>query len=175
MMQKSLAVAVVTSALIIAAALVYHGRQLAEVSRRLDGMEQRTTRLDNRLDQFSRELPTLVGQAGNNAGREAVHGMVEEAVQMPLNWLKGRRVPTSANAPRRVSSVEHFEDSATGPAIPWVQLNIRQPVVTVEILPNLKEVPAIPWLPINGMNQTSSRTNDTGAGLFEPAQGAKPK
>ena len=40
-MQKPLAIAAVMGALIIAVALVYHGRQLAEVSRRLEAMEQR--------------------------------------------------------------------------------------------------------------------------------------
>ena len=100
-MKRPISIAVVLGAVIIAIALVYHGRQLAEVSRRLGAMEQRTSGLDSRLEKFSSELPTLVEQAGNNAGRQAVHGMVDEVVQMPLNWLRPKLASATSSVLKR--------------------------------------------------------------------------
>ena len=145
MTQKPLAIAAVLGALIIAVALVYHGRQLAEVSRRLEAMEQRTTGLDTRLEKFSSELPVLVGQAGNNAGRQAVHGVVEELVQMPLNWFRPKLTPGASNATSNAVLPSPTRDSTADQGTPWIRFDIREPVVTIEILPNLKEVPAVPW------------------------------
>ena len=172
-MQRSMALSAVLGAVIIAVALVYHGRQLAEVSRRLEAMEQRTTGLDSRLEQFSSELPTLVEQAGNNAGRQAVHGMVDEVVQMPLNWLRPRVAPATSNILKQTA----WAPRTNGPVIdlggPWVRFDIRDPVVKIEILPNLKEVPAIPWSANEGRNQPATQTNQ--AGSSEPPAMPSPK
>jgi len=175
MRPTSLGIATVLGALIIATALVYHGRQLAEVSRRLEGMEQRTTGLDRRLEEFSSELPSLVEQAGNNAGRQAVHGMVEEAVQMPLNWLRRKPATGASNALSQVSSPAHSSGLTADQGTPWVQFDIRDPVIKIEILPKLKEVSAIPWLPFDGGKQPSLKTNHTGNAVIEAVPITEPK
>ena len=71
-MQRSISIAAVLGAVIIAVALVYHGRQLAEVSRRLEAMERRTTGLDSRLEQ-------LMGHAARG-GRLPVNSRHHQAV-----------------------------------------------------------------------------------------------
>jgi hypothetical protein len=154
-----LAIAVLLGALIIAVALVYHGQQLSEVSRRLQAMEQRATGLDSRLDQFSRDLPDLVGQAGNRAGRQAVHGMVDEAVQMPLNWLETKVGPGAKNALKQLASPLPSGDATRNPGPAWVQFDIRHPVINVQIFPHLQEVPAVPWLSNLCRNLLSPQTN----------------
>lgn len=174
-MQKPLAIAAILGALIIAVALVYHGRQLAEVSRRLEAMEQRTTGLDTRLEKFSSELPALVGQAGNNAGRQAVHGVVEELVQMPLNWFRPKLTPGASNATSNAVSSSPSRNSTADQGAPWIRFDIREPVVKIEILPNLKEVPAIPWLPMGGMKQPSPQTNHAGSTVVQRKPGAEAK
>jgi hypothetical protein len=184
MMQKPIAIAAVLGALIIAAALVYHGRQLAEVSRRLGAMEQRTTDLDGRLEKFSSELPALVGQAGNNAGREAVHGMVDEVVQMPLRWLRLKPTTGATNANAQTVSPPRSSSANADEGAPWVRFDIREPVIKIEILPNLKEVPAIPWPASGGRNPPPVRTNAAGssglgptpdAGAKQPERGSEEK
>ena len=174
-MQKSLAIAAVMGAVIIAVALVYHGRQLAEVSRRLEAMEQRTTSLDSRLEKFSTDLPILVGQAGNNAGRQAVHGVVDELVQMPLNWLRPRPTAGTSNAAGDAGSSAAARDVAVDQGTPWIRFDIRKPVVKIEILPNLKDVTAIPPLPVDGIRQLLLQTNDAGNAAVQskPDAGAK--
>ena len=87
MTQKLTAIAVIGAALIIALALVYHGRELAKLSSQLASLEQRNRELDLRLQTFSAELPAVIEQAGRNAGQQAVHGIVEEAILKPLSWL----------------------------------------------------------------------------------------
>lgn len=175
MMQKSIAIAAVLGALIIAAALVYHGRQLAEVSRRLQAMEQRTTGLDSRLEKFSSELPTLVEQAGNNAGREAVHGMVDEVVQMPLKWLRPRPATGATNAITPTVSSPRSSGATADEGAPWVRFDIRDPVIKIEILPNLKEVPAIPWPPNGGGKAPPVQTNAAGSSGLGPTPDAEAK
>ena len=174
-MQKPLAIAAVMGALIIAVALVYQGRQLAEVSRRLEAMEQRTTSLDSRLERFSTELPVLVGQAGNNAGRQAVHGVVDELVQMPLNWLRPRPASGTSNAVGGAVSSASSRDATADPGTAWIRFDIREPVVKIEILPNLKEVTAIPVLPIDGLRQSLLQTNDAGSAVIQPKPDAGAK
>jgi hypothetical protein len=175
MTQKPLAIAALLGALIIAAALVYHGRQLAEVSRRLEAMEQRTTGLDSRLDRFSSELPVLVGQAGNNAGRQAVHGAVDELIQMPRNWLNSKLTSGGSAATNNAVLPSSSRDSTADQGTPWIRFDIREPVVTIQILPNLKEVPAIPWLPTDGMKQPSPQTNHAGSTVVPPKLGTEAK
>lgn len=87
MTQKLTAIAAIGAALIIALALVYHGRELAKLSSQLTSLEQRNRELDLRLQTFSAELPAVIEQAGRNAGQQAVHGIFEEAVLKPLSWL----------------------------------------------------------------------------------------
>jgi len=158
MMQRSVAIAIILGALIIAAALVFHGRQLAEVSRRLEAMDQRTTTLDARLAELSRQLPTLIQQAGKNAGRQAVHGMVEEALQMPLNWLRSKPVLGKSNILERIVSFPHASEG-TADQGPSVRFDIREPVVKIEILPKLKTIPSISWPPIGDKTQASTQTD----------------
>ena len=162
-MQKPIAIAAVLGALIIAAALLYHGRQLSEVSRRLEAMEQRTTDLDGRLEKFSSELPALVGQAGNNAGREAVHGIVDEIIQTPLRWFRPRPATGTTNANAHSVSPRRSNGAVADEGAPWVRFDIREPVIKIEILPNLKEVPAIPWLPIGAREPAPAQTNAAGS------------
>jgi hypothetical protein len=175
MMQKPIAIAAVLGALIIAAALVYHGRQLAEVSRRLEAMEHRTTDLNGRLEKFSSELPTLVGQAGNNAGREAVHGMVDEVVQMPLKWLRSKPATGGSNASTHTVSPPRSGGATADEGAPWVRFNIREPVIKIEILPNLKEVPAIPWPSDDGRKRLLVQTNAPGSSGLGPTPDAEAK
>ena len=172
-MQRSVSIAAVLGAVIIAVALVYHGRQLAEVSRRLEAMEQRTTGLDSRLEQFSSDLPTLVEQAGNNAGRQAVHGMVDEVVQMPLNWLRPRLAPATSNILAQTAWASHTNGPVIDLGGPWVRFDIRDPVIKIEILPNLKEVPAMPWPLKDDQKQAVAHTNK--AASSEPPAMASPK
>jgi hypothetical protein len=181
MTQRSLAIAIVLGALIIAAALVYHGRQLAEVSRRVEAMEQRTTDLDSRLEKFSGELPALVEQAGDNAGRQAVHGMVEEVVQMPLNWLRPRPALGTSNAPKQTE----FASDTNGPIADQGPLGIRfdihKPAVTfktevkIEVLPNFKEVPALLWPSNDGGQQELTQPNHAGSSEPAPTPGLEAK
>jgi len=158
----------VVGAVIIAVALVYHGRQLVEVSRRLEALEQRSTGLDSRLEQFSSELPSLVEQAGNNAGRQAVHGMVDEVVQMPLNWLRPRLAPATSNLLRQTTWAPHTNGPVIDLGGPWVRLDIRDPVIKIEILPNLKEVPAISWLATELGERVAPQTNHAGSSVLGP-------
>ncbi len=181
MMQRSIAIGAVLGALIIAAALVYHGRQLAEVSRRLQAMEQRTTGLDRRLEKFSSDLPTLVEQAGHNAGREAVRGMAEEIIQTPLNWLKPRLAPSKNNAPRPNVSSAHTNPPTTAQGTSGISFDIREPVVTfktdvkIELLPNLKEVPSVSWASDDGEKQALTQNNHTGSSELSPTPGPTAK
>jgi hypothetical protein len=181
MMQRSLAIAAVLGAVIIAVALVYHGRQLAEVSRRLQAMEQRTSGLDSRLEKFSSELPTLVEQAGHNAGRQAVHGMVEEVVQIPLNWLRPKLALGASNAPKQTVSASHTNGPITDQGTLGIRFDIHKPVVTlqtevkVEILPNLKEVPTLLWPSNDGRQQALTQTNHAGSSELGPTPGPKAK
>ncbi len=177
-MQRPIAIAAILGALIIAAALVYHGRQLSEVSRRLEALEQRTSELDGRLDKFSSDLPALVGQAGNHAGREAVHGIVDEVIQLPLEWLRPKAATGATNAHAPSVSPPSSSGAAGDEGAPWVRFDIREPVIKIEILPNLKEVPAVPWLPIGAREPTRVQTNaagNSGVGPRPAAEGKTPK
>ena len=170
-----MSIAVVLGAAIIAVALVYHGRQLAEVSRRLEAMEQRTTGLDSRLEKFSTELPGLVEQAGNNAGRQAVHGMVDEVVQMPLNWLRPTLAPARSNIVKQSASIPHTNGPVIELGAPWVRFDIRNPVIKIEILPNLKTVPAMPWPAVEGGKQANASTNHAASSDLDAIPDAKAK
>jgi len=175
MTQRSLAIAAVLGALIIAAALIYHARQVAEVTRRLEAMEQRTTGLDSRLEKFSSELPSLVEQAGNNAGRQAVRGMVQEVVEMPLKWLAPKPASGASNDVRNAVSSLRSSVPAADQGGSWVRFDIQEPVIKIEVLPNLKEVPAIPWLPTESSKRTSPETNQARSAAAARPSGAEAK
>lgn len=172
-MQKLLAITVLVGGLAIAVALVYHGRQLAAVSHRLEAMEQRTTDLNRRLEKFSADLPAVAAQAGNNAGRQAVQGAVDELVQIPMNMLKRKPTVGGSNATSHAVVPIPFADSLTNPGGSWIRFDIREPVVNIEILPNLKEIPAIPWLPTGDLKLSASKSNKTAKVLAQPKPAAK--
>ena len=143
-MQRPLAIAAVLGASMIAAALVYHARQLAQVSLRLEAMEQGTSVLDSRLEKFSGDLPVLVEQAANNAGRQAIHGMVDEVVQMPLSWLGAQANPGANGTLERGAWLYTPSGTSIERGAPWVRFDIPNPVINIEILPNLREMSASP-------------------------------
>ena len=174
-MQKSLAIAVVLGASIIAAALLYHGQQLAEVSIRLAAMEKRTNGLDKRLGQFSDELPHLVEKAGNNAGRQAVHGIVDEVAHLPSKLLGRSRSSATGSKNAPSSSPGQSNNLTEDQELPPLQLDIRDPVINISILPNLKEVPAIPWpMPFSKEPQPSPDSSADRKSEVEPeASGAR--
>lgn len=161
--QKWLAIAAVAGALIIAAALVYHGRQLGIVSERLVAMEQRTAELDLRLGQFSTALPGMVEQAGRNAGREAVHGVVEEVFEKPLSWLKSTPAQGVSNVLQRSGSFLGTNGFVLDPGAPIIRFDISKPVVRIEVLPNLKSVSTSP-MPSGGNSGSESASTNHDAG-----------
>jgi len=145
-MQKLTASALILGALLIAAALVYHGRQLALVAGQLATLEQRTGALDQRLNTFSEELPTLVGEAGKEAGRQAVHGVIEEAVQKPMNRVRTQLGFGTATASTNATGTPPGETGLLpGGSLPWIRFDIPDPVINIDIQTNLKEWPELPW------------------------------
>ena len=115
-MQKNIPLALVMGALIIGVALVYHARQLVELTAQLQATQQQMASLDTSLQDFASDLPKLIEDAGRNAGRQAVHGMAEEAVQMPLNWLNSTRFKSASDALRRILAAPNIEP--TNNAVP---------------------------------------------------------
>jgi len=174
-MQKSMPIAIILGALIIAAALVYHGHQLTKVSRRLQAMEQRTSELDNRLDMLSNNLPTLIAQAGNSAGRQVVHGMVEEAVQMPLRLLRPTSETGKSNALERAASLLQSGRAILDQGAPWVRFDIPKPVIKIEILPNLKEIPGLAWPSNLDIKQPISPSNNEARSESSPLTAGEEK
>jgi hypothetical protein len=106
-MQKYIALALVIGALIIGAALVYHGQKLEQLSAQLQATQKQVSTLDTNLQCFAQELPDIIGEAGKNAGRQVVHGMAEEAIEMPLNWLKSTPLKGVTAGLRHVLSPAH--------------------------------------------------------------------
>jgi hypothetical protein len=157
--KSSLSIAIVAGALIIAAALCYHGRELAKVSNRLAALEQRSTGLEHRLDRFSSDLPTLVGEAGKDAGRRAFHGVVEEVFQNPLNWFRPAQAQGASNNLQQAISEAHVDGSLTNLGLPWIRFDIPNTVINVQILPQVKELPMFPRLLGDRKKQPSTGTN----------------
>jgi hypothetical protein len=196
-MQKSIALALVTGALIISAALVYHGHQLLQLSAQLQTTQKQMATLDTNLQSFAAQLPSLIGEAGKNAGRQAVHGMAEEAVEMPLNWLRsiplkataaGLRRFLSAAAPAAAAtnrdesgpgttarSPAAADAGSTGKGEPVIQFNLPQPVVNIHILSNLKELPAWPSLSRDSHDQPVAPTNHDQGQMNKPTPPAAPQ
>jgi len=196
-MQKSIALALVAGALIISAALVYHGHQLLQLSAQLQTTQRQMATLDTNLQSFAAQLPNLIGEAGKNAGRQAVHGMAEEAVEMPLNWLKstlpkattaGLRSLLPAAAPAAAAtnrdpfgpgttarSPAAADAGPTGKGEPVIQFNVPQPVVNIHILSNLKELPA--WSSFSrDSHETSGTATNHGQGqVNKPTLPAAPR
>jgi hypothetical protein len=126
-------------------------------------MEQRTAELDLRLGQFSAELPGMVEQAGRNAGREAVHGVVEEVFEKPLNWLKSTPAQGVSNVLRRSVSLLGTNGFVLDPGASIIRFDISKPVVKIEVLPNLKSVSTSP-MPSSGNGGSGSAATNHDAG-----------
>jgi hypothetical protein len=124
-MQNNIALALVIGALIIGAALVYHGQKLEQLSAHLEATQKQISTLDTNLQYFAQELPDIIGEAGENAGRQAVHGMAEEAFQMPLNWLKSTPLKGAAAGLRRVLSPADAGADTTNQIVPLAPTPIR--------------------------------------------------
>jgi hypothetical protein len=138
-MQKLIAASLVLGALIIAAALVHHGRQLSRLSHQLEMLEQRNAHLEITLQDFATNLPPLIEQAGRNAGRQAVRGIWDEAVENPLRQISSR-LPTGTNTAETIERVvSEAADFLNERRAPFVRFDISQPIVTIEILGNTKE------------------------------------
>jgi hypothetical protein len=84
-------------------------------------------------------------------------------------------VSDSGNATNNAVSPSSPRESTADQGTPWIRFDIREPVVTIQILPNLKEVPAIPWLPTEGVKQPSSQTNPAGSAVVQPKLGTEAK
>ena len=145
-MQRFMPTAIVSGAALVAVALVFHGCQLAGVAARIDALERRTGALDRRLETFSRELPSSVEQAGHDAGRQAVNGVLEELYRKSSRWL-GRSPMPVASSNRVGQAVRQPEADGAFPddGIPLIRFHIPDTVFNIHILPNLKELPPLPW------------------------------
>jgi hypothetical protein len=96
--------------------------------------------------------------------------MVEEVVQMPFHSLRPKFVGGANNVPKQPVSPSPSTGSLAEQGMPWVRFDIRDPVVNidilpnlkVDILPNLKESPAIARPPIDGRKQPAPQTNPVG-------------
>jgi hypothetical protein len=196
-MQKSIALALVIGALIISAALVYHGHQLLQLSSQLQTTQKQMATLDTNLQSFAAQLPNLIGDAGKNAGRQAVQGMAEEAVEMPLNWLRStplkatavglRRFLSAATPAAAMTNRDESEPSttacspadadagSTGKGEPMIQFNLPQPVVNIHILSNLKELPAWPSFSRDSHDQPVTPTNHDQGQMNQPMPPASPQ
>lgn len=142
-MHKFLAFVILVGALIVGAALVYHGKQLASVATQLDALEQRTGALDIRLDAFSEELPALIGQAGHDAGRQAFRGFIDEAIGKPLDQLLPSRAPGSTNANQQVRHPLNLRDLLPGNGTPWIRFDIPDPVVNIDVSTDFRDLPSL--------------------------------
>jgi hypothetical protein len=140
-MQKLIAAGLVFGSLIIAVALVHHGRQLAGLTRQLEALEKRNAHLEITLQEFTANLPSLIEQAGRDAGRQAVRGIWDEAVENPLRQISSR-LPSGTNA---TETIERLVSEASGflneRRAPFVRFDISQPIVTIEILGDGKATP----------------------------------
>ena len=139
-MQRFTAIAMVFSALIVAVALIYHGRQLAS--------------MDKRLEKFSTELPLIIEQAGKGAGQQAVHGIIEEAFQKPFSKVASKFTHATSNVQKNADSNLDVTRLIPDGGIPLIRFDIPSPVVNIEILTNIKDLPSLQW---------GARTNSTQA------------
>jgi cell division protein FtsL len=196
-MQKSIALALVIGALIISVALVYHGHQLLQLSTQLQTTQKQMATLDTNLQSFAAQLPNLIGEAGKNAGRQAVHGMAEEAVKMPLNWLRStlpkattaglRRFLPAAAPAAAATNRDDFGPGTTarspvaadagsnGKGELMIQFNLPQPVVNIHILSNLKELPAWPSFSRDSHETPGTPTNHAQGQRNKPTPPAAPQ
>lgn len=173
-MQKLLAFALVVGALIIGAALAYHGRQLAQLSAQLKVTQQQVALLDTNLQSFSRELPDLIGDAGRSAGRQAVHGMAEEALQLPLDLLKSNPVKRASQGLRRTLSNVSTEAGGTNWSVPLVHFDIPQPtIINIGVVSDLQDLPAWLWPPLTNRPASASSPNPATARASEQAPPTK--
>lgn len=171
-MQKLTPIAIVIGAVVIAAALVFHGIQLASVAGRLETLEQRTGELDVRLNSFSEELPVIVGRAGKDAGRQAVHGVVEEAFQKPLGRLMPGLTHATSNLIKRADGQLSLKGLIPEGGIPLIRFDIPDPVINIEILTHLKDLPSLPWFtPKSNSTQPDATNQNTQADQTAPSTG----
>ena len=146
-MQKLTSLAMVAGATIIAAALVYHGRQLATVATRLDTLEA--------------QLPVIIEQAGRNAGQQVVQGMLDEAIRKPLGLLKPTVVRAKSNLLSRATGPSGVRGLLPNLAVPLVRFNIPEPVINIEIRTDLKALSDFSWPLSNSEKPPQTATNQT--------------
>ncbi len=161
-MQRFMPIAMVSGAALVAGALVFHGCQLAEVTTRLDALESCTGALDGRLDTFSRDLPSIIEQAGHDAGRQVVSGVLDELYRRSSRWLWRSPVPAaSSNRVGQARRPPEVDGAFPDEGIPLVRFNIPDTVFNIHILSNLKELPPLPWF--------APATNEPPAGKPNPS------
>ena len=158
-MQRITATAVVLGALIVAVSLIYHGRQLASVAGQMEALEQRTGDLDTRLKEFSQQLPSLIEQAGRDAGRQAVHGVIDEAFHKPLGKAFTQFTHTTSNVSAQAGNPFDVRGLLPGGGMPLIRFDIPEPVVNIEILTQVRDLPSLPWLTSTGNPPAVVRTN----------------
>ncbi len=160
-MQKLTPVAIIVGALIIAVALVFHAQRLAEVAQRIQALEQRTDDLDGRLSTFQEELPAVIEQAGNGAGRQAVHGIIDEAFHKPLRKLSPALRRAASNVVATTGDGLDIAELVRERGAPLVQFDIPTPNINIEIVTNLKDLPELPWLTGQTNDPPPAVTNGT--------------
>lgn len=175
-MQKHIALALVVGALIVGAALAYHGRQLVQLSAQLQATQRQVATLDTNLQQFARELPNLIGEAGKTAGRQAVHGMAEEAVQLPLELLKSTPLKGAGDGLRRTLSNVSTGLGGTNREWPLIHFDIPQPtIINIGVLSDLKDLPAWLWPAFSNATASAQLRDQVAAREPAPSPPAKPQ
>jgi hypothetical protein len=122
---------------------------LSRVAVEIASARQESSDLVQRLENLSNEVPRLAEEAGDQAGRSAVKGAVDEAVVEPLRRLAAIAKPShrpKSNAPGTTE-----EENATGlseadgfPPAPIIHVEFVEPSVSIEISTDLEPSALIP-------------------------------
>lgn len=129
---------IIISAAIVSISILVLAYSLGRVAVEVAGARKESSVLVDRLEKLSSEVPKMAEEAGDQAGRSAVNGALDEAVGEPLRWLS-EITKASFQTDSKVQEAERpANDTESGEAIrlpraPIFHVEFVEPSVTIEI------------------------------------------
>ena len=170
----------IIAASIVAAGLVVLALALNRVAVQLAGLRQESSELVQRLESLSSEVPRLAQEAGDNAGRSAVKGAVDQAIGEPLRRLgalvkSAPRVALKADGNPKDENTDSPSETNVIPGVPVIHVEFVEPYVSIEISTDLEPSAIIPVRSTDQKGIVTSSTDQPEASTRSSASVALPE